>query len=79
MNGPEKCPCGTTDLIKGIAVLAAGIVCIAFAYKIILHAIIFAIGLILVYYGLALMKMENVKKWVDEFLKKLQGIMPEIK
>lgn len=79
MNGPEKGSCSNSDMIKGIAILAAGVVCVAFAYKIILHALIFAIGLILVYYGLALMKMDQVKKWVDEFLKKIHGIMPDIK
>lgn len=67
------------EMIKGIVALSVGVVCIALAYKIILYAILFMVGLVLVYYGLSMLKIDQITNWVDSAMKKLHGLLPNSK
>lgn len=79
MNNQENGSCCNQEMIKGIVALSVGIICIALAYKIILHAILFMIGLVLVYYGLSMLKMDHITSWVDGAMKKIHSLFPNSK
>ena len=78
MNGScGNGPCNS-DSIKGIVALIIGVILIALAYKVILHILFFFCGLFLVYYGLAMLKMEQVRVSIDGFLQTLKEHLPKI-
>ena len=79
MSNQENGSCCNQEMIKGIVALSVGVVCIALAYKIILYAILFMTGLTLVYYGLAMLKMDQITNWVDSKIKKIRDMIPNSK
>jgi threonine/homoserine/homoserine lactone efflux protein len=76
MNGNEKA-CNA-EVIKGIVALVIGVILIALAYKVILQILFFFCGLFLVYYGLAMLKMEQVRVAIDSSLQTIKQHMPKI-
>ena len=76
MNGNgQSC---NTDVIKGIVALVIGVILIALAYGIILQILFFFCGLFLVYYGLAMLKMEQVRIAIDTSLQTIKQHLPKI-
>ncbi len=76
MNGNgQSC---NADVIKGIVALVIGAILIALAYKVILQILFFFFGLFLVYYGLTMLKMEQVRVAIDSTLQTIKQHMPKI-
>ncbi len=67
-----------TDVIKGIVALVIGVILIALAYKVILQILFFFCGLFLVYYGLTMLKMEQVRVAIDNTLQTIKQHLPKI-
>lgn len=72
-------PCNNSDSIKGIVSLVIGVILIALAYKVILQVLFFFTGLFLVYYGLAILKMEQVRVAIDNALQSIKEHLPNVK
>ncbi len=80
MNGScGNGPCNSGDSVKGIVSLVIGAILIALAYKVILQILFFFTGLFLVYYGLAILKMEQVKVAIDNALQSIKEHLPKVK
>lgn len=78
MNGScGNGPCNS-DTIKGIAALVIGVILIALAYDVIFKILFFFSGLFLVYYGLAMLKMEQVRITIDNALQVIKQHLPKI-
>ena len=78
----ESCgngPCNNGDAIKGIVALVIGVILIALAYKVILQVLFFFSGLFLVYYGLSMLKMEQVKVSIDNVFQSIKAHLPKVK
>jgi sulfite exporter TauE/SafE len=69
-------PCNS-DAIKGIVALVIGVILIALAYKVILQVLFFFSGLFLVYYGLSMLKMEQVRVSIDNILHSIKEHLPK--
>lgn len=79
MNGScGNGPCNS-DVIKGIVALVIGVILIALAYTVILKILFFFTGLFLVYYGLAMLKMEQVRVTIDKALQSIKEHLPKFK
>ncbi|MFA6535746.1 MAG: hypothetical protein WCS92_05825 [Candidatus Babeliales bacterium] len=72
-------PCNNSDSVKGIVSLVIGVILIALAYKVILQVLFFFSGLFLVYYGLSMLKMEQVRVTIDNALEAIKEHLPKIK
>lgn len=80
MNGScGNGPCNNGDAIKGIVSLVIGVILIALAYKVILQVLFFFSGLFLVYYGLTMLKMDQVRVAIDNALESIKQHLPKIK
>lgn len=78
MNGScGNGPCNS-ETIKGIVALIIGVILIALAYKVILQIMFFFCGLFLVYYGLAMLKMEQIRVAIDTSLQTIKQHLPKI-
>ena len=73
-NGPNC----NSDAIKGIVSLFIGVILIALAYKVILQILFFFFGLFLIYYGLAMLKMEQVRVTIDKAVNAIKEHMPKV-
>jgi hypothetical protein len=80
MNGScGNGPCNNSEAIKGIVSLVIGAILIALAYKVVLQVLFFFFGLFLVYYGLALLKMDQVRVAIDNALQGIKEHLPKIR
>ncbi|MFH1254560.1 MAG: hypothetical protein V1646_03955 [bacterium] len=71
-------PCNNSDSVKGIVSLVIGVILIALAYKVILQVLFFFTGLFLVYYGLAILKMEQVRVAIDNAVQSIKEHLPKV-
>ena len=66
-----------TDNLTGILALIAGLILLAITYTIVIKLIIFSLGLVLVYFGLAKMKIESVTRFLDNMMNKLKSMLSD--
>ena len=60
------------DNLTGILAIIAGLILLGITYKIILNIIIFSVGIALVYFGLARLKIKQVTDVMDNILAKIK-------
>lgn len=58
--------------LTGLLAMIAGLIFLGITYKIILNIILFAIGLILVYFGLVRLKISPILNFIDNLIKKFK-------
>jgi threonine/homoserine/homoserine lactone efflux protein len=73
-----NCNCGS-ETVKGIVSLVIGVILIAIAYKVILQILFFFAGLFLIYYGLSMLKMDQVRIEIDKALQAVKEHLPKIR
>ena len=63
------------DVLKGLLSIIFGIILIALAYKVIVAVLLLLSGLILIYYGLEVLKITWATKSIDEIIKRFRGLL----
>jgi len=64
---------GTNNLTGALAIIA-GLVLIVLSYQIILSLLVFCLGAVLVYFGLAKLKVTIVTDFIDKFLVSIKSL-----
>ena len=65
-NNIEKIKKWGADNLTGILAIIAGLILLGITYKIILNLIIFSIGAMLIYFGLARLQLKQVTDLIDK-------------
>ncbi|MBD3231523.1 hypothetical protein GF322_02560 [Candidatus Dependentiae bacterium] len=63
------------DNLTGILAIIAGIILLVITYKIILNIIIFSVGAMLIYFGLARLKIKSITNFIDNMINKFKSII----
>ena len=63
------------DNLTGILAIIAGLILLGITYKIILNLIIFSAGAVLLYFGLARMKVTAVTNFIDNMINKFKSML----
>jgi len=71
-NDGSKMP--NMNVIKGLLSIIFGVMFVVFAYKIILNVIFFVTGMMLVYYGLAVLNMKQATDYVDQIVNRIRRL-----
>ena len=61
------------SLIKGLIALIFGISLIYLSHKLIINIIVFSAGLLLIYYGLIMLKLRKITDFIDGIVARLRG------
>ncbi len=70
MNNKPAIP--NLDTVKGILALVFGLLLLGVAFKIILHVVLFVTGFMLIYYGLAVLKIKQATDYIDIVIAKIK-------
>jgi len=63
------------EVVKGLLAIILGVIFIAFAHQVIVGVSLLLVGLILIYYGLRMLKITWVTKSIEEIIKKFHGLL----
>ena len=63
------------NVVKGILAIIFGAIFIGLAYRIILSIILFVTGLMLIYYGLAILNVKKVTECIDQVIAQVKRLM----
>lgn len=74
-NGQGNNQWPNMDVVKGLLALIFGCMFMVLAYRIILNVILFSAGLLLVYYGLLLLKMKQAIDFADQLGQKIKRLL----
>lgn len=66
------CDLPNMQVIKGLIAVFLGVLCLMLAHKVIVSMMVFIAGLVLVYYGLVMLKMTQVTNFLDKCLEKIK-------
>ena len=64
-----------SDNLVGILAFIAGLILIIITYKIIISILVFSVGAILVYFGLAKMKIKPITDFMDKMVYKIKSFL----
>lgn len=58
--------------LKGLGALLFGISLVSLSHRLILNLIVFTAGLLLIYYGLVILKLKKITDFIDKLLSNLK-------
>ena len=74
-NNLDKITKWGADNLVGILAIIAGLILLGITYKIILNIIIFSLGIMLLYFGLARLKITAITNFMDNMAIKIKSFL----
>jgi uncharacterized membrane protein len=63
------------DNLTGILAIIAGLILLGITYKIIINLVLFAVGVMLLYFGLSRLKIKPITDFLDNLMSKVKRIL----